>query len=67
MQVRVAPLVRGRARNEGVSGCHEAGGEFCGRSSGVERHLAKVNVVGSNPIARSMYLSCTWLRGTRSV
>ena len=24
----------------------------CGRSSVVERHLAKVNVVGSNPIAR---------------
>ena len=25
----------------------------CGRSSGVERNLAKVDVVGSNPIARS--------------
>jgi hypothetical protein len=26
----------------------------CGRSSGVERNLAKVEVVGSNPIARSI-------------
>ena len=25
----------------------------CGRSSGVERNLAKVDVVGSNPITRS--------------
>ncbi len=27
----------------------------CGRSSGVERNLAKVEVVGSNPIARSIF------------
>ncbi len=27
----------------------------CGRSSGVERHLAKVNVVSSNLIARSIF------------
>ena len=27
-----------------------------GRSSGVERNLAKVEVVGSNPIARSIFL-----------
>ena len=27
----------------------------CGRSSGVERYLAKVNVVSSNLIARSKY------------
>jgi hypothetical protein len=27
----------------------------CGRSSGVERNLAKVEVVGSNPIARSSF------------
>ena len=27
----------------------------CGRSSGVERYLAKVNVVSSNLIARSIY------------
>ena len=26
-----------------------------GRSSGVERNLAKVEVVGSNPIARSIF------------
>ena len=26
---------------------------FCGSSSGVERNLAKVDVVGSNPISRS--------------
>ena len=30
-----------------------------GRSSGVERHLAKVDVVGSNPIARSICHQCT--------
>ena len=28
----------------------------CGYSSGVERNLAKVDVVGSNPIARSNFL-----------
>ncbi len=28
----------------------------CGRSSGVERNLAKVEVVSSNLIARSIYL-----------
>ena len=28
---------------------------LCGRSSGVERNLAKVEVVGSNPIARSIF------------
>ena len=27
----------------------------CGRSSGVERHLAKVKVEGSNPFARSNF------------
>ncbi len=27
----------------------------CGRSSGVERNLAKVEVEGSNPFARSKY------------
>ncbi len=27
----------------------------CGRSSGVEHNLAKVGVVGSNPIARSKF------------
>ncbi len=30
--------------------------QTCGRSSGVERNLAKVEVVGSNPIARSIFL-----------
>ena len=29
------------------------GGAGCGRSSGVERNLAKVEVEGSNPFARS--------------
>jgi hypothetical protein len=29
----------------------------CGRSSGVERHLAKVKVEGSNPFARSNYFT----------
>jgi hypothetical protein len=29
------------------------GAPYCGRSSGVEHNLAKVGVVGSNPIARS--------------
>ena len=29
----------------------------CGYSSGVERNLAKVDVVGPNPIARSNFLS----------
>ena len=28
---------------------------FCGRSSGVERNLAKVEVEGSNPFARSKF------------
>jgi hypothetical protein len=28
----------------------------CGRSSGVERNLAKVEVEGSNPFARSTFL-----------
>ena len=32
-------------------------GAACGRSSGVERNLAKVEVVGSNPIARSIFSS----------
>ncbi len=32
-----------------------AGGLECGCSSGVEHNLAKVGVVGSNPIARSNY------------
>src|SRR5262245_54727483 len=43
----------------------------CGRSSGVEHNLAKVGVVSSNLIARSMFLRslisvvarCTLLRG----
>ena len=30
---------------------------WCGRSSGVERNLAKVDVEGSNPFARSNFLS----------
>ncbi len=30
--------------------------EICGRSSGVERNLAKVEVVSSNLIARSIFL-----------
>ena len=35
----------------------ETGEEFlCGRSSGVERNLAKVEVVSSNLIARSNFL-----------
>ena len=39
------------------SGGVETGGEFlCGRSSGVERNLAKVEVVSSNLIARSIIL-----------
>ena len=32
-----------------------AGGLECGCSSGVEHNLAKVGVVGSNPIARSNF------------
>ena len=36
-----------------------AGGLECGCSSGVEHNLAKVGVVGSNPIARSNFLSLT--------
>ena len=35
-----------------IRDCH-----LCGRSSGVERNLAKVEVVGSNPIARSIFCS----------
>ena len=39
------------------SGGVETGEEFlCGRSSGVERNLAKVEVVSSNLIARSIIL-----------
>ena len=30
---------------------------ICGRSSGVERNLAKVDVVSSNLIARSIYVA----------
>jgi hypothetical protein len=36
-------------------------GSCCGRSSGVERNLAKVEVVGSNPIARSILSAITAL------
>ena len=31
-----------------------------GCSSGVERHVANVNVVGSNPITRSFFVSVLW-------
>ncbi len=33
----------------------------CGYSSGVERNLAKVDVVGPNPIARSNHKKATFM------
>ena len=49
-----ARVLKQRAYPPRVLAC----GEFCaerGRSSGVEHNLAKVGVVGSNPIARSSF------------
>jgi hypothetical protein len=48
-------------------GNHPRRATECGRSSGVERHLAKVDVVGSNPIARSIFVKYRILRGDPSV
>ena len=39
-------------------------GSLSGRSSGVERNLAKVEVEGSNPFARSKFYPKTLLRDT---
>ena len=47
--------VQARACKAGVSDYYRA--SICGRSSGVERNLAKVDVVSSNLIARSNSLN----------
>ena len=47
--------VQARACKAGASDYYLA--SICGRSSGVERNLAKVDVVSSNLIARSNFLN----------
>jgi hypothetical protein len=42
-------------RHQRRGGFGRAAWDICGRSSGVEHNLAKVGVVGSNPIARSNF------------
>ena len=49
----------------GIRNYHEI--RKCGRSSGVERNLAKVEVVGSNPIARSNFLKIIPCSPTRKI
>ena len=50
-----ATVTRKRARNE-ADGAFSADEDFCGSNSVVECNLAKVEVEGSNPFSRSIFV-----------